>query len=75
MNVSFLAGHFAPGLSTVRVTKKMNPSECSTTLDNELNALKAKSNQKHEKIKFGLVIDGQTLNFALNVSKYMSITA
>ncbi|VUZ47844.1 unnamed protein product, partial [Hymenolepis diminuta] len=61
MNVSFLSGHFAPGLSIIRVTKKMNPLECSTALDNELNNLKLKP-QEHGKAKYGLVVDGQTLN-------------
>ncbi|KAM3179289.1 hypothetical protein ACTXT7_000863 [Hymenolepis weldensis] len=66
MNVSFLSGHFAPGLSIIRVTKKTNPLECSTALDNELNNLKLKP-QEHGRTKYGLVVDGQTLNFALNV--------
>ncbi|VDO00787.1 unnamed protein product [Rodentolepis nana] len=68
MNVSFLSGHFAPGLNAIRVTKKTNFLECSAALDNELNNLKLKS-QDHDKVKYGLVIDGQTLNFALSANQ------
>lgn len=66
VNVSFLSGHFSPDLSTIRVTKKTNLLECSTTLGYELNNLKSRS-QEFENANFGLVVDGQSLNFALKV--------
>ncbi|KAM7542634.1 hypothetical protein Aperf_G00000004951 [Anoplocephala perfoliata] len=68
VNVSFLAGHFSPDLSTIRVTKKTNLLECSTALDNELNNVNSLS-QELEKANYGLVIDGQSLTFALKTTQ------
>ncbi|KAL5963623.1 putative phospholipid-transporting ATPase 8 [Taenia solium] len=68
VNVSFLAGHFNPGLSTVHVTKQNNLLECSIALETQLITVER---LQRERIQFhyGLVVDGQSLNFALQATQ------
>lgn len=66
MNVSFLAGHFGPGLSTLHVTKQNNLLECSVALETQLSTVE-RLQRESVQFHYGLVVDGQSLNFALQV--------
>ena len=67
VNVSFLSGHFAPGLSTIRITKRISLLDCCTALETQLRNLN-KSRQEVAQYRYGLVVDGQSLNYALQVN-------
>ncbi|VDD80362.1 unnamed protein product [Mesocestoides corti] len=66
VNISFSAGHFAPGLPTVRVTRQGSLRECLSAIDAQLERVTESKNIQPD-YTFGLVIDGQSLNFALKV--------
>ncbi|VDM22695.1 unnamed protein product [Hydatigera taeniaeformis] len=68
VNVSFLAGHFAPGLSIVHVTKQNDLLKCSTTLETQLRAIES-TQLGNTKFHYGIVVDGQSLNFALQTTQ------
>ncbi|CDI97043.1 phospholipid transporting ATPase IF [Echinococcus multilocularis] len=68
VNVSFLSGHFGPGLSTIHVTKQNNLLECSLTLQTQLNSIE-RTRQESIRLHYGLVVDGQSLNFALQATQ------
>ncbi len=73
VNVSFLAGHFAPGLETLRVTKQTALGGCADTLEAKTSILD-KRRSEDVNYRFGLVIDGQSLNFALRVRPFRTLT-
>ncbi|VDL57242.1 unnamed protein product [Hymenolepis diminuta] len=67
VNISYSAGHFAPGLPTVRVTQQNSLRECIDTINTQIERVQ-ESQRIQPNYAFGLVIDGQSLNFALTVS-------
>ena len=66
MNVSFLSGHFTPGLSTMRITKRTSLFDCCTALEAQLSNLE-KIRRDVVFYRYGLVVDGQSLDYALQV--------
>ena len=66
VNISYSAGHFAPGLPTVRVTRQNNLKDCVDAVNTQIERVQ-ESQSIQPGYAFGLVIDGQSLNFALTV--------
>lgn len=66
VNISFSAGHFAPGLPTVRVTQQENLRECTDAVNTQIERVQ-ESQDLDSAYAFGLVIDGNSLNYALTV--------
>ncbi|VDO06441.1 unnamed protein product [Rodentolepis nana] len=64
VNISYSAGHFTPGLPTVRVTQQNSLRECIETINMQIERVKESQNM-HSDYAFGVVVDGQSLNFAL----------
>ncbi|VDM32750.1 unnamed protein product [Hydatigera taeniaeformis] len=64
VNISFSAGHFAPGLPTVRVTQKDSLRECIEAVNTQIERVQ-ESHNLDSAYTFGLVIDGHSLNYAL----------
>ncbi len=69
VNISFSAGHFAPGLPTVRVTRQGNLRECIEAIDVQTERVH-ESRRMDQNYEFGFVIDGQSLHYALSVSHF-----
>ncbi|CDI97044.1 phospholipid transporting ATPase IF [Echinococcus multilocularis] len=66
VNISFSAGHFAPGLPTVRVTQQNSLRECIDAINTGIERVQESQNLDPD-YAFGLVIDGHSLNYALSV--------
>ena len=66
VNISFSAGHFAPGLPTIRITQQANLRDCVTSVNRQIERIQEVQNIQPN-YTFGLVIDGQSLNYALTV--------
>ncbi|VDK36493.1 unnamed protein product [Taenia asiatica] len=64
VNISFSAGHFAPGLPTVRVTQQDSLRECIDAVNTQVERVQESQNL-NPGYAFGLVIDGHSLNYAL----------
>ncbi|KAM7542982.1 hypothetical protein Aperf_G00000004967 [Anoplocephala perfoliata] len=64
VNVSYSAGHFSPGLPTVRVTQQSNLRQCIDTISTQIERVQESQNLQSD-YAYGLVIDGQSLNYAL----------
>ncbi|THD24932.1 Phospholipid-transporting ATPase [Fasciola hepatica] len=66
VNISYSAGHFFPGINEARITKQENFSQCSQVIDCQIERIQVAKSQDPES-SFGLVIDGQSLNYALEI--------
>ncbi|CAH8875039.1 unnamed protein product [Trichobilharzia szidati] len=64
VNISYLAGHFYPGMQEVRITKFNDMIGCGGFLKSQIERIK-ESKEYHPEAQFGVVIDGQSLNYAL----------
>ncbi len=67
VNISFSAGHFPPGLNTLRLTKMTNLRSTVDAVNGLINQIEAER-KSDANYAFGLVVDGQTLNYCLTVS-------
>ncbi|KAF6770249.1 hypothetical protein AHF37_11008 [Paragonimus kellicotti] len=67
VNISYSAGHFFQGMNEARITKQEDLLSCNQELEKQLERI-AEAKRLNEDEKFGIVIDGQSLNFALETS-------
>lgn len=64
VNISYSAGHFAPGLPIIRLTKQSNLRNCLQQIEAQYDGA-VETRQADPNYKFGLVVDGASLNYAL----------
>ncbi|KAF7233366.1 hypothetical protein EG68_05038 [Paragonimus skrjabini miyazakii] len=64
VNISYSAGHFFQGMNEARITKQEDLLSCNQELDKQVERI-GEAKRLNQDEKFGIVIDGQSLNFAL----------
>ncbi|KAL7054613.1 hypothetical protein AAHC03_025963 [Spirometra sp. Aus1] len=64
VNISYSAGHFAAGLPIIRLTKQSNLRGCLQTIEAQYDGA-VEARKVDPNYKFGLVVDGASLNYAL----------
>ncbi|CAL8094035.1 unnamed protein product [Calicophoron daubneyi] len=64
VNISYSAGHFYPGLEEARITKQTGFGGCMAEVEAQIKRMKQLKSTNPD-VSFGVVIDGQSLNFAL----------
>ncbi|CAH8668418.1 unnamed protein product [Schistosoma curassoni] len=64
VNISYAAGHFYPGMQEIRVTNFDDTVKCGSFLKSQIERIK-ESKIYDVDTQFGVVIDGQSLNYAL----------
>ncbi|VDP17522.1 unnamed protein product [Schistosoma margrebowiei] len=64
VNISYAAGHFYPGMQEIRVTNFDDTVKCGSFLKSQIERIK-ESKMYDADTQFGVVIDGQSLNYAL----------
>ncbi|CAH8682500.1 unnamed protein product [Schistosoma rodhaini] len=64
VNISYSAGHFYPGMQEIRVTNFDDTVKCGSFLKSQIERIK-ESKMYDADTQFGIVIDGQSLNYAL----------
>lgn len=73
VNISYSAGHFFPGINEARITKQENMFQCTEEIERQLNRIQEAKSLDSES-EFGVVIDGQSLNYALEVRHLRKIS-
>ncbi|TGZ70327.1 hypothetical protein CRM22_003260 [Opisthorchis felineus] len=66
VNISYSAGHFFVGMSEVRITRHTSLRSCLDALNTQWERMK-EAKRLLASQQFGIVIDGQSLNFALEI--------
>ncbi|VDP76771.1 unnamed protein product [Echinostoma caproni] len=66
VNISYSAGHFYHGMNEARITKQETLYQCSNEIDRQIERIRESKSIDPES-PFGVVIDGQSLNFALEL--------
>ncbi|TNN09740.1 putative phospholipid-transporting ATPase IF isoform 2 [Schistosoma japonicum] len=64
VNISYSAGHFYPGMQEIRITNFTDTVKCGSFLKSQIERIK-ESKVYNPDTEFGVVIDGQSLNYAL----------
>lgn len=67
INISYSAKHFFYGMELICITKQNTIYDCAKMLKKSLAKMK-ENRELMDYMKFGVVIDGHSLNFALQVS-------
>lgn len=61
VNISYSAGHFAPHMQEIRLTRKEDPAECMRALTEQRFRVKETRRVSQASSDFALVVDGATL--------------